>query len=243
MEGVVQLWWSCQIWGLVVFYTNTWAGELAELALGVLWWADGAKKVWNWCLNLFSWSSSMWKWCPVFTVRDLAPLSSRWSHPASESPVAPQPRSLPLFSSLISSSFPSSMVSVIQLQPPPPAFMFLLLSLNVIFISFLLCFFFLSTSPLLHRRRASFFCHSFFFLICTVVSKKKSLCRRGDNPFMSPLVLSSTHWPPGTWSLKMYLWKSAVFHVQEGPKQHRLCSFCRLFWQRTWDTYKYLMRR
>lgn len=75
---------------------------------------DGGKKVWNGCLNLFSWFFSMRKWCPVFTVRDLAPLSSRWSRPASERAPSPQSPALSLFSlfsSLLLPLFPLHLIS------------------------------------------------------------------------------------------------------------------------------------
>lgn len=59
----------------------------------------------------------------VFTVRDLAPLSSRWSRPASEknlrrprARLAPSPLSSPLLHFLF---FPS-ILSLIQVQSPPP---------------------------------------------------------------------------------------------------------------------------
>lgn len=70
-------------------------------------WIAG-KKVLNGCLNLFPWSFSMWKWSPVFTVRDLAPLSSRWSSPASER--APSPQS------------PARSLSSLLSSPPLPLF-------------------------------------------------------------------------------------------------------------------------
>lgn len=70
-------------------------------------WADGGKTLRNGCLNLFSWSFSMWKWSPVFTVRDLALLSSRWSRPASERAPSPQSPVLSLLS-LLSSPIPST---------------------------------------------------------------------------------------------------------------------------------------
>lgn len=65
----------------------------------------------------------------MFTVRDLAPLSSRWSRPASER--APSPQSPALSLSLSASSllshplhvlFSPSILSVIQTQSPPPLF-------------------------------------------------------------------------------------------------------------------------
>lgn len=80
------------------------AERLADSASG---WVVGG----NW-VNLHPWFVSMWKWCPVFTVRDLALLSSRWSRPASErAPPPPSPQSpdrpdFPLLL-LISPSFPS----------------------------------------------------------------------------------------------------------------------------------------
>lgn len=117
-------------------------------------WVDDGQKVLSGCLSLFPWSFSMWKWSPVFTVRDLALLSSRWSRSASER--APSPQSLQLSPSSLFSHpfhflFSSSILSFIQNQSPPPLFPFFLSSLAASHFEARFVFFFISfPSPLPH---------------------------------------------------------------------------------------------
>jgi len=78
--------------------------RLWQNRLALVWFPAGKYCAWPWmCMSS---SFSMWKWCPVFTVRDLALLSSRWSHPASERCPLPESPDLSLFSLLLSLPLP-----------------------------------------------------------------------------------------------------------------------------------------
>lgn len=126
----------------------------------------------------------------MFTVRDLALLSSRWSHPASERAPSPQSPALSLFSWLSSPPllhFPPSILSFVQTQSPPSLFTF---SFNLLLpptLSIAVSYFFpahLSPCPLPSPQPYFFFLplrppSSSVFFSCFILCSRVSKGRKG----------------------------------------------------------------